>query len=180
MSDYENKISEILRQPYSRVLTPELDGTYSAQVTEFPGCFSYGDSPADAYANLEEAARNWLSAALEQGLAVPEPLRPEDASGRFALRMPKSLHARLTLIAAHEAVSLNQLIVSVLSERAGAETVARAVTREFGKVMQAVGKFAVQQRQASTTRFIPLDPKTTTRMVQTSGTQNVLPQGFVH
>jgi antitoxin HicB len=175
MRELESKIASYMRQAYSRVLTPEEDGTFSAEVSEWPGCFSYGDTVAEAYTNLEEAARNWLEAALKQGLAIPEPMRPQEASGRFALRMPKSLHARLTRIASKEGVSLNQFIVSVLAERSGAEQVAATVTREFAQVVQSFGRIVFNQRQAATTRMIPLDPRTTSGVFETSGTESVLP-----
>lgn len=173
MSTMEDRISEILNRPYSRVITPEADGTFSAQISEFPGCFSYGDNAAEAYANLEEAAANWLNAAMAQGMNVPEPMRPEEASGRFALRMPRTLHARLTRAAALEEVSLNQFIVSVLAERAGADQAAKRLKREFSVVVQSLGSIVLNQRQeASTTRMI--SPQMVGRVEKTSGTLEVM------
>ena len=36
---------DYLKEPYSRVLVPESDGTYSADILEFPGCFAEGKTP---------------------------------------------------------------------------------------------------------------------------------------
>jgi predicted HicB family RNase H-like nuclease len=50
--------------------------------------------------------------------SLPEPeLRPsrEEYSGKFVVRVPKSLHAALAAEAAAEGVSLNQLVVAKLS-----------------------------------------------------------------
>lgn len=82
-------VNEILQRPYSRVLTPEEDGRFSASILEFPGCFSQGNSPAEAYANLEEAAKNWVQAALEQKLEIPEALAPQRAGGPDTRDVPE-------------------------------------------------------------------------------------------
>ena len=41
---------------YARVITPEADGGYSAEIVEFPGCVTQGETVEEAYANLEDAA----------------------------------------------------------------------------------------------------------------------------
>lgn len=79
---------EILRLPYSRVLTPEEDGGFSASVLEFPGCFAQGNSAAEAYANLEGAAESWLEAAFEQQIEIPQPVERQRADGSLP-RSPK-------------------------------------------------------------------------------------------
>lgn len=117
----EKRAKEILRRPYARVLTPDESGGYSAEILEFRGCLSEGDSIEQAHANLEEAAHNWVKACLEQGLPIPPPYSVKTHSGKVALRMPRSLHRQLTVLAQHEGVSLNQLIVSTLSARIGSE-----------------------------------------------------------
>lgn len=81
---------EILRLPYSRVLTPEKDGGFSASVLEFPGCFAQGDSVAEAYANLEGAAESWLEAAFEQQIEIPQPVASQRACGKLLLRRSRS------------------------------------------------------------------------------------------
>lgn len=113
-------VNDILQRPYSRVLTPEEDGRFSASILEFPGCFSQGNSPAEAYANLEEAARGWIEAALEQKLEIPEAPSPQRANGRVLVRLPRTLHQRLSMLAERDGVSLNQYIVAGLAERVGA------------------------------------------------------------
>jgi hypothetical protein len=40
---------------------------------------------------------------------------PKEKSGRFVVRLPKSMHAALEQEAAHEGVSLNQLVVAKLA-----------------------------------------------------------------
>ena len=45
------------------------------------------------------------------------PTQAHDYSGKFLVRMPKSLHFRLAMQAKREGVSLNQYVTSLLSSR---------------------------------------------------------------
>ncbi len=45
---------------------------------------------------------------LENEMKVPEPIKEENLSGKFVIRVPKSLHRRLVMEAEKEGVSLNQ------------------------------------------------------------------------
>jgi antitoxin HicB len=58
-----------------------------------------------------------LEVALEDGDKITEPVSDEKFSGKFVLRLPKSLHRKLARNARKENVSLNQYAVSLLSER---------------------------------------------------------------
>ena len=62
----------------------------------------------------EKAKREWLEAAIEEGLDIKEP--QEEYSGQLRLRMPKSLHRQLSRKAAEEGVSLNQYVVYELGK----------------------------------------------------------------
>lgn len=117
----ENQISEILNRPYTWMVTREEDGRYSAKVLELPGCVAQGDSRTEALENLNDAAHDWVRGALEDGFSIPEPADQELASGKFLLRLPRSLHAKLQLLAERDGVSLNQHVVSVLSGHAASD-----------------------------------------------------------
>jgi len=105
---------EILQRPYSRVLVPEGDGRFSASILEFPGCFSHGDSAAQAYANLEEAATSWIEAAIDQKIDIPEPLADQRTGRCLLLLLPRGLHQKLMVIAERDGVNLDQYIVATL------------------------------------------------------------------
>ena len=117
----EETLDKYLTQPYSRLLVPEKEGGYSAEILEFPGCFSQGDTAEEAVKNLEDAAKNWIAAALEQGLKIPEPTGDHDYSGKIALRLPRSTHRKAIQMAEREDVSLNTFLVDAISSRIGAE-----------------------------------------------------------
>jgi len=116
-------ISEYLEKPFSRVLIPDPEsGTYSARILEFPGCVAEGETVEEAYAKLEDAAENWIVAALDLGQDIPTPVVEHQYSGRVLLRLPKSLHQRCAELADREGTSLNKFIVTTLAERVGAIT----------------------------------------------------------
>jgi len=122
----------LLKKPYGRVLIPdEESGTYTARLMEFPGCFAEGDSPAEAYERLETAAESWIEAALEMGQAIPPPAADTEFSGRFALRLPRSLYRQAAELAEMDGTSLNQFLVSTVAEKVGAASCYRNLTRQL-------------------------------------------------
>lgn len=111
--------AEYLKKPYGRLLVPEDEGGYRAEILEFPGCFAEGDTAAEAADNLESAALSWLASALAKGQTIPEPMEELDYSGKLVVRLPRSLHRRAALAANREGVSLNQFIVTSVAEQVG-------------------------------------------------------------
>ena len=51
----------------------EPDGCWVADVPDLKSCSAFGDTPAEALAEVEEAIAAWLGAALESNLPIPEP-----------------------------------------------------------------------------------------------------------
>jgi len=103
--------------PYSIRIIPEEGGGYFAEVEELSGCMTQGDTIEEVMKNIEEAKESWLTVAIEEGIEIPQPREMEEYSGKFLVRMPKSLHRRLVNLAEREEVSLNQMVVALLSER---------------------------------------------------------------
>ena len=114
--------AEILKKPYARLIVPETDGTYRAEIAEFPGCIASGDTAAGALASLEEVAEGWLTAVTARGQPVPEPVENLEFSGKLVLRLAKSLHATATYAAKRDGISLNQYIVTALAMYVGQGT----------------------------------------------------------
>ena len=110
-------VEELAAQPWSREVVADEDGVFVASVPELEGCFSDGDSVEEALANLEQVLREWLELAVEEHAAIPEPRRQssEMYSGRFSVRVPRSLHRALSDRAAAEGSSLNQLVAVLLA-----------------------------------------------------------------
>ena len=103
---------------YPVELTHESDdgGYWATEIIDLPGCVSHGDTPEEAIENLNEAKRLWIEDHLANGYDVPEPADARGFSGRVLLRLPKSVHYRLSRDAAREGISLNSHLVRLLVE----------------------------------------------------------------
>lgn len=125
--------------PYTIELRNTPGEGWFARVRELPGCMSQGETADDAVVNIQEAMHLWLEVSLEQGDAIPEPRSEEAYSGKFVIRVPRSLHRDLAETADQEGVSLNQYINAALAQsvgtmrtgraQAGQETMAKHVAR---------------------------------------------------
>lgn len=105
---------------------PDEDGGFIAEFPDLPGCVADGETVEEAIHNSREAYAVWMDSRNAAGLPVPEPHR-DRYSGRVLLRMPHSLHERLSVRAEEEGCSLNQLLVAILAGGlAGAATAAIA------------------------------------------------------
>ena len=118
----EKSLDYYLSLPYTIEMVREDEATWFARVLELPGCMTEGDSPEDAAAMIRDAMAGWLELALEDGKPIPEPRPNEEYSGKFVVRVPKSLHRDLVDAAAREAVSLNQYIATELARSVGRST----------------------------------------------------------
>ena len=102
-----------------RELTIDDGGGFLIEFPDLPGCMSDGETVEEAIANGSDAVKCWITVAKEKGREVPAPGEIENQSGKWVQRVPRSLHARLTKQAKREHVSLNTLVVSILSESLG-------------------------------------------------------------
>lgn len=114
------KPEEFASSPYRRVLIYDAESdTYTGKIEEFPGCILQGDTAEETNRRLEEVGALWIADAQDLGQDIPEPRELNEYRGRFALRLPKSLHRRAAEMADVEGVSLNQFIVAALAEHLG-------------------------------------------------------------
>jgi antitoxin HicB len=100
-----------------RPLSKDEGCGYSITFPDLPGCYSDGATPEEAINNGRDALESWLAVAREFGDKLPKPF--SNVSGRFVQRVPRSLHAQLISRAKIEGVSLNTLVVSIVSQGLG-------------------------------------------------------------
>lgn len=101
---------------YKREFIEDPDeGGYVVSFPELPGCITVAETLEDAWNLSEDAKREWISAALEDGINIVEPRDVDDYSGEYKLRMPKSLHKTLAENARTEGISMNQYCLYLLS-----------------------------------------------------------------
>jgi predicted RNase H-like HicB family nuclease len=109
---------QYLEMPYEISLVRRDDehgAAWAAQVEELPGCEGRGRTEEEALAEVREAMGAWIADALASGKQIPAPRAAATHSGRLLVRMPPTLHADLARLADREKVSLNTLIVGILS-----------------------------------------------------------------
>ena len=101
-----------------RPLSEDDGGGWLAEVVEFPGCMSDGETPEEAIRNLEGAKEAWISVSLEKGYPIPVPVvEPEpEYNGRITVRLPKSLHRKIAEAAKNDGMSLNSYLLYLVSE----------------------------------------------------------------
>jgi antitoxin HicB len=114
-------IEEYLALPYTMIVRWSADDElFVARVKEIEGCTGHGDTEADALVMLRDNLREWIAFCLESDDPIPIPTDPHDLpSGKWVQRVPRSIHAQLVSLAATDGVSLNQLVVSILSREVG-------------------------------------------------------------
>jgi len=103
--------------PYRIVIQKDPYGGFFAEVEELQGCMTQGETYEETYNNIIDAMEGWFEVAIERGIEIPEPGSESQYSGKFTLRIPKSLHKKLAQHAKKENVSLNQYAIHLLSER---------------------------------------------------------------
>lgn len=121
MKNFTEKLQYYMSLNYPSQITKidEADGGgFLIEVPMLKGCMSDGETVEKAYNNLEEAKKEWFTYMLENNLAIPE---PADASysGKFVVRIPKTLHKIITEQSKREGLSLNQYVANVLAFAAG-------------------------------------------------------------
>ncbi len=111
-------LEEYLRLQYPFTVSANLDGGFVIVFPDLPGCVTQAEGWEEIGEYDDDARRLWLeSAYAQEELDIPLPSYPEEHSGKFNVRLPKSLHRRLVEAAEREGVSLNSHIVELLSRR---------------------------------------------------------------
>ena len=106
--------------PFSiRALAEDEGGGYLIEFPDLPGCIADGATPEQAIREGKDALKSWLGTMQELGRPIPPPGSAGRFSGKWVMRVPKSLHRRLAERARDEGVSLNGLATALLAEGLG-------------------------------------------------------------
>lgn len=111
-------LNDFLSKLYPFTVLADPDGGYVVVFPDLPGCMTQVETLAELPAMAEDARRGWIETEYEQGHDIPLPSQPSECatySGKFVVRLPRSLHRALVQAAARENVSLNQYVLALLS-----------------------------------------------------------------
>jgi len=104
------------RYTYRAEWSPE-QFEYVARCIELPWLSQWAPTMQQAMAAVEHAADQFIATREQDGEDVPTPLTERKYSGTFLVRTSPALHARLTVEAAEQNVSMNQWAVLKLADR---------------------------------------------------------------
>lgn len=67
-----------MKDHHINIFWSDEDGGYIADIPDLVACSAFGNTPAEALAELERAKKAWLETARAEGKTIPEPrYRPE-------------------------------------------------------------------------------------------------------
>jgi antitoxin HicB len=133
MKKRQRTLASYLAKNYPFLANVGEDGEYYVTFPDLDGLFTGAPTLEELPAMMREGLEGWMEASYKQRdvLPIPEPtiLRlddiDDDYSGKFNLRLPRSLHHALANGAERDGVSLNQYVVSLLSRRASEDEMIR-------------------------------------------------------
>jgi predicted RNase H-like HicB family nuclease len=117
-SQSDRPLSFYLGVRYPIQIREQEGGGFFATVPDLPGCIAQGESLGEALDALKENREAWIREAYESGREIPLPEDKRSFSGKFIVRLPRSLHAQLVQAADREGVSLNQYVLTILAAAA--------------------------------------------------------------
>lgn len=131
-----------LQKKYRIEIIPVSDeegGGFIAKLPQFGrmGIIGDGETIEDAIKDLEKSKSLRFKRYIEEGVAIPVPedeIFIGDYSGKFLVRIPKTIHKELVFAAKTEGVSLNQLAGSILA--AGLE--GHNANKSFTKILEEI------------------------------------------
>lgn len=108
-------LDDYLALPYPLEIVQGEYGSYVVRYPDLPGCVTQVKRLDDAIPMAREILEGWLELALEDGLDIPLPRQPSSFSGKFIVRIARSLHRELAESADRDGVSLNAYVSTLLA-----------------------------------------------------------------
>lgn len=101
-----------MKYGFNLYLTEVEDHTFwIAESKDLKGCVGQGETPDAAIEELEQNEIEWLEAAEEYGIAIPEPtIEKSNYSGKFMTRISTQVHKEAAEKAKEQGISLNQYV----------------------------------------------------------------------
>jgi predicted RNase H-like HicB family nuclease len=119
---------------YPLTVTPDPDGGYVIAFPDLPGCLTQIEELSELATAADEIRTLWIETEYERGREIPRPSYPEEYSGKFNVRLPRSLHRKLVESAEREGVSLNHYVSTCLARGDAQISLEHRLGRLEGKV----------------------------------------------
>ena len=117
-------LKQLFKLEYPLQIVSDPTGGFVAHYPDLPGCVTVGETLEEIALMAVDARQSWLTVAHKHGIEIPVPNSSVSSfSGQFRLRLPKSLHQKLSERAEVEGVSLNTLAATILAEGLGTRAV---------------------------------------------------------
>jgi len=129
-------LSNYLGLEYPFTTVADGDDAYFIKFPDLPGCMTQVQRLEDIGPMAEEIRQLWIETEYDQGADIPMPSEPADYSGKFVLRVPRTLHRTLAESAERDGVSLNQYVATLLA-RGDAQARIEARLDELGHLVDA-------------------------------------------
>ena len=118
---------------YRTEWSPE-DNCYISRVLEFPSLSTFGDTRAEAEAELDIVVDSVLKWMTEEKEEIPVPLTEKEYKGNIALRVPPATHRNIAVLASNEGVSVNQFITSIIERNLYCDSMSAVISTIENKV----------------------------------------------
>lgn len=116
MAEQRRPLQYYLDLEYPYTVVPD-EGSCFITFPDLPGCMTQVEDPADIAAMADEIRTLWIEGEYADGHSIPEPPPMNGYSGKFQVRLPRSLHRDLAEQAEREGMSLNAWVIALLAER---------------------------------------------------------------
>jgi len=120
------------------IMWSDEDDCYIATIPELPGLSTHGETAEEALEQAKIAAEGYIEILTEDGDPIPEPLKIKSYSGNLRIRLPKSLHEKLAKESEREGISLNSLIINLLSGNISQQETYEKVISDLHQTMEKV------------------------------------------
>ena len=114
METQRKPLGYYLSLQYGMNAVADVGGGYVAVFPDLPGCLTQAETMEELVTTANEARELWIETEYERGNDIPLPSYPVE-SGKFNLRIPKSLHRSLAQAAERDGVSLNHYVLTLLA-----------------------------------------------------------------
>ena len=111
------------------------DDEFIATCPAFPGLSAFGKTEEKALKEAKVALAGFIETYKANNMALPEPTIHKRVSGKFQLRLPKSLHSLAVRMAHRESVSLNSYIADAVRAKVAGDQVGNRVLNEVRQLI---------------------------------------------